>query len=151
MAVWAIVALVVYTFANTTLLRFQRFTLGIARSASDELGGSNPRQVRALHSLMMPLLHTSLSWLCYVVLAVGFVMAFRASGYLGAGFVLVWAVATTAILARNWPLPTTAVCARLAAGEVRRGGKLPHLEPDERELVTKLLLQRLEPLESAAN
>src|SRR5690242_5053508 len=107
MAFWAAVALLVYSLANTTLFRYQRFTLGIARSASEELGGSHPRQLRALQNLMMPLLHSSLSWLCYVVLAIGFVLAYRSAGWIGAGFVLGWAVIGTALLIRVWPLPPT--------------------------------------------
>ena len=147
-AQWAILAIVVYTVLNTTLFRFQRFTLGIARSASEELGGSNTRQVRALQSLMTPLLYSSFSWLCYVILAVGFVAAFRASGYIGAAFVVVWAVATTALLSRSWPLPPTPICAKVAAGEVRRTKKLPRLEQDERDTISKLVLARLGPLEN---
>jgi hypothetical protein len=149
MAFWAAVAILAYTVLNTTLVRYQRFTTDIARAASDELGGNHPRQVRALQSLMTPILHSSLSWLCYVVLAISFVLAFRATGWIGAGFILGWAILSATQLTRIWPLPTTPLSARVAAAEVRRGGKLPQLEPDEREMVTKLLLQRLEPLERA--
>ncbi len=143
MALWSMLAIVVYTLANTTLVHFQRFTLRIAREASDELGGTNRRQVRALQSMLTPTLLASLSWLCYVLLAFSFVLAFRAGGWPTAALILIWGVGSTVFLERTWPLPNAEMAVRIATNELERGGKLRHLEPDERELVTGLLLKRL--------
>ena len=76
--------------------------------------------------------------------------ALKHLGARGAGFVLGWVIVGTVLLVRIWPLPPDQACARLAAAEVRRGGKLPQLEPDERQMVTKVLLDRLTAIETAA-
>jgi hypothetical protein len=141
---WAILAIAIYTLANTSVVHLQRFIMRQARQASDELGGGDRRQVRALQNMMTPFVLPSLAFLCYFLLALSFVWGFRAWGWLGAGLILIWGVFTAVFVERGWPFPTPGMCARIAAAEVRRRGKLPHLEPDERELVTKILLKRLE-------
>lgn len=143
MALGSILAIIFYTLANTTLVHFQRYTLRVARLASDNLGGTSRRQVRALQSMLVPTVLASLSWLCYVVLALSFVLAYRAGGGPTAALILIWGVAATVFLERGWPFPSQDMSARIAADEVRRGGKLKHLEPEERELVTSLLLKHL--------
>ncbi|HEX6511367.1 MAG TPA: hypothetical protein VF157_03645 [Chloroflexota bacterium] len=143
MGAWAIVAVVVYSVVNTTLVRYQRFALDVARAASADLGGESLRQTRALQRLMTPLAVNLISWLCYVVLAVGFVFGFRIWGWAGGAPILAWSYVGTALLARVWPWPDHAICVRIAAGEVHREGQLRNLEPDEREMVKQRVLERL--------
>ena len=145
MGLWAVVAIVAYTLGNTTVTHFQRFTMRMAREASDSLGGSNRRQIRALQSYMTPAFVGSASFLFYVVLAVGFVWAYRSWGWAGAVPVLVWAYVGTIFLERIWPLPSRTDCARIAAAEVRREGKFRHLDEADRALVRLHVLNALEP------
>jgi peptidoglycan/LPS O-acetylase OafA/YrhL len=144
LAVGAVAGIIIYTLANTTVVHFQRFVLAIAKQASGELGGDDRRQVRALQGVMTPWWSLSAGWLCYVLLALSFVFAYRSWGWLGAGPLLVWAVAGTNLLDRVWPWPARELCARVAAAEAGGEGKLRQLEPDERELVTGLLLRKLD-------
>lgn len=143
MALWALLAIGVYTLVNTSVFRYQRFALEVARATSAELGGDNRRQVRALQRLLTPAAVNSLSWLCYVVLAIGFVFAFRTWGWVGAGPMLVWAYLGTWLLHSVWPLPSRELCIQIATSEVQREGQLPNLEPDEREMVKEAVLSRL--------
>ncbi|HLY64761.1 MAG TPA: hypothetical protein VKU60_04425 [Chloroflexota bacterium] len=143
LAVVALLAIIVYTPANITVVHFQRFVTAAARKASAELGGDGARQLRALQSVMTPMLSVSLGWLCYVVLALSFVFAYRAWGWFGAGPILAWAVIGTNLLDRSWPWPSRQTCADIAAVELQREGKMRQLEPDERAMVTELLLQTL--------
>ncbi|HVA24597.1 MAG TPA: hypothetical protein VMW62_09400 [Chloroflexota bacterium] len=128
---------------NTSVFRYQRFALEVARATSADLGGDNRRQVRVLQRLLTPATVNAVSYLCYVILAVGFVFAFRAWGWLGAGPMLVWAYLGTWLLYRVWPVPSQELCTQIATAEVRREGQLPNLEPDERELVQAAVLNRL--------
>jgi len=145
MALWAAVALIAYTLVNTSLIRYQRFTTRIARAVSDELGGDNGRrQVAALQRFMTPFLLASISWVCYVVLAMSFVFAYRASGWPGAILVAGWGYIGVAFLSMAWPLPPIELCVQLASSEVKRGSKLPKLTPEEREMVRGLILKHLE-------
>ena len=143
MAVWALVAIGVYTLAYTSVFRYQRFVLDVARASSRALGGDNRRQVRVLQRLMTPAVVNSFSYLCYVVLAVGFVFAFRTWGWPGAGPMLVWAYAGTWLLHYIWPVPNPEQCVRIATAEVRREGQLPNLEPEDRALVRSEVLNQL--------
>lgn len=143
MALWAVLAIVVYTVINTSVFRFQRFTLEVARATSQGLGGDSRRQVRALQRLLTPALVNSVSYLCYVILAVGFVLAFRSWGWLGAAPMLIWAYLGTWLLHRVWPVPSRHLCAQIATAEVQREGHLPNLEPDERAMVKDAVLTRL--------
>jgi hypothetical protein len=144
LALGALVGILVYTLANTTVVHFQRFVLTIAKQASDELGDDNRRQVRALQGVMTPWWSLSAGWLCYVLLALSFVFAYRTWGWFGAAPLLLWAVVGTNLLDRVWQWPSRAFCAQVASIEVNREGRLRQLEPDEREMVTKLLLRKLD-------
>ncbi|HLG74733.1 MAG TPA: hypothetical protein VK009_30305 [Chloroflexota bacterium] len=143
-ALGSMLAIVVYMLANTTLVHFQRFTFRVARSASDELGGTNRRQVRAMQSMLTPAIMASLSYLCYVLLAFSFVMAFRAGGWPTAAVVLACGVGSSVFMERGWPFPSRDVAVRIASEEIKKAGKLRHLEPEERELVTGLLMKHLQ-------
>jgi hypothetical protein len=142
-AVVAIVAIVVYTLVYTTVFRYQRFALDVARATSLDLGGDNRRQIRALQRCLTPVAVNSISWLCYVVLATGFVFAFRTWHWTGAAPLLVWAYGGTYLLHKVWPLPSSLQCVQIATSEVTREGQLPNLEPDERELVREAVLKQL--------
>jgi hypothetical protein len=142
-ALWAVLAIVVYTVVNTSVFRYQRFALEVARATSQGLGGDSRRQVRALQRLLTPAAVNSVSWLCYVILAIGFVFAFRTWGWLGAGPMLIWAYLGTWLLHHVWPVPSRQLCAQIATAEVRREGQLPNLEPDERAMVKEAVLNRL--------
>lgn len=144
LALGAVAGILIYTLANTTVVHFQRFVLSIAKQASDDIGDDNRRQVRALQGVMMPVLALSAGWLCYVLLALSFVFAYRTWGWLGAAPLLIWAVGGTNLLERAWPWPPRELCARIAATEARSEGKLRQLEPDEREMVMQVLLKRLD-------
>lgn len=144
LAFGALVGILVYTFANTTVVHFQRFVLTTAKQASEELGGDDRRQVRALQTAMTPWWSLSAGWLCYVLLALSFVFAYRTWGWLGAGPLLVWAVIGTNMLDRLWPWPPRLFCGQVAAIELQREGRFRQLEPDEREMVVKLLLRKLD-------
>ncbi|GEM_PF-6270337 len=146
MAGWAqaVLAVLIYTVVNTTVFRFQRFTLQVARATSAEMGGDSPRQVRALQRFMTPTFVNFIAWLTYILLAWGFVMGYRTWGWWGAGPMLVWAYLGTAQLARFWPWPSREVCSRFATAELQKDDRMPNLEPDERVLVRTHLLKQLE-------
>jgi len=144
MAGWALLAIVLYTMVNTSVFRYQRFTLHVARTTSAEMGGDSARQVRALQRFMTPTFVNSIGWLTYVVLAFAFVFSYRTWGWYGAGPMLVWAYVGTSQLARIWPLPSPEVCGRFARSELQRDQQMPHLEPAERSLVQTHLLKQLE-------
>jgi len=143
MALWALLAIAVYTLVYTSVFRYQRFALSVASATSADLGGDSRRQVRALQRLLTPVVVNYVSWLCYVILAIGFVFAFRTWGWPGAGPMLIWAYGGTWLLQRVWPLPSRQVCAQIATSEVHREGRLPNLEPDERQMVKEAVLNQL--------
>ena len=143
MALWALLAIAVYTLVNTGVFRYQRFALDVARATSQELGGDSRRQVRVLQRLLTPAAINALSYLCYVILAVGFVFAYRTWNWLGAGPMLVWAYLGTWLLYRVWPAPSPEQCLQIATSEVQREGRLPTLDPDERQLVLEAVLKQL--------
>jgi len=118
--------------------------MAVAREASSDLGNDNRRQLRALQGLMTPIWSLSAGWLCYVVLALSFVFAYRTWGWPGAGPLLAWAVIGTNLLDRIWPWPSRPMCAGVAVQEVRREGKLRQLEPQERAMVRQLVLEKLD-------
>jgi hypothetical protein len=144
MALWAVVAIAIYTVVNATVSRFQLFTLTVARATSAEMGGDSRRQVRALQRFMTPTLVGSIGWLTYIALAIAFVFAYRSWGWYGGGPVLAWGYLGAMLLARVWPLPSRELCARIAAAEVRREDQMPHLEPAERNLVRSCVFKQLE-------
>jgi hypothetical protein len=142
-ALWALLAILIYTLVYTSVFRYQRFALDVARAASVELGGDSRRQVRVLQRLLTPAAVNSVGYLCYVILAVGFVFAFRTWGWTGAGPMLVWAYLGTWLLHHVWPMPSRQLCGQIATAEVRREGQLPNLEPRERAMVRDAVLNQL--------
>src|SRR2546430_1017521 len=142
MGLGAVLGIVIYTLANTTVVHFQRFVLRVARLASDDLGGDNRRQLRALQNVMTPWWWLSIGWLCYVLLALSFVLSYRTWGWWGAGPLLAWAVVGTNLLDRIWQWPTPELCGRIASAETRSEGKMRQMEPQERAMVRSHLLKR---------
>ena len=144
LALGALVGILIYTLGSTTVVHFQRFVMRVARQASEDLGGDSRRQVRALQGAMTPVFTLCAGWLCYVLLALSFVFAYRTWGWLGAAPLLIWAVGGTNLLERRWRWPSYEVCGRLAAVEINKPGKFRQLEPDERDMVTRVLVERLD-------